>query len=535
MRIGGTGANRTRGWRRLVAIVSVAVAVVVAVACGGGDATDAPLHDADASADVVSPDAQRDAAVADASREADADDGVTVLVRGDVELLGITLDGYVAYRLRDVPQTRDRLAVVPLSGGPPIVLSDDLGGGTWYTRVGGFSVAFWTGAGEDSLGTFNVWTKGAGIESAPGHPSLLNFFGASFGSDMFIFATSVSDGGLVDGSVTNVRYAATSSAKFDSTEVIDDVNVAATNGNCPITVLADYSNSLFVSHCTGAAPGAFVGRVVVTKRQADGTVDTSVLLSDTLASEAVIPFFGMRGDRLGTKLFVVGAQPAGEGRVIDVATRKATALDPNVSEGTISSDGGVVYYVSNGTFKRASTDGTQKVVLVDGGYDHTVAASDDQRRFVFATGPGGVTDLQLVDTLTPNQPPTTLLSDAGAIDAVFLESGEEIVYLSVDPDTGKGQCHLILADGGAERKIADDVRFCDVAAKTDVVLFGDNLRHLGPFVVMDLWMIDRAKGGATPVLISADVSNEKAFATFDNQIVYLRKGAEAGLYARRLP
>ncbi|MDB5214421.1 MAG: hypothetical protein JWO86_2348 [Myxococcaceae bacterium] len=528
------GAKRTRAWRRLVATVSAVIAVAVAVACGGGGATDAAPHDEDAGADGVAPDALGDAAVADASREGDTD-GATLLVQGDVELLGITLDGYVAYRLRDVSQTKDKLAVVPLSGGPPIVLSDDLGGGTWYTRVGGFSVAFWTGAGEDSLGTFNVWTKATGIESAPGHRSLLNFFAASFGSDTFIFATGVSDGGLVDGSVDNVGYAATSSAKFDTTDVIQDVNVAATKNNCPITVLADYSDTLFLAHCTGTSPNAVFGRVVVAKHQSDGTVTTSVLLSEKLAAEAIIPFYGIRSDRTGTKLFVVGAQPAGEGRVIDVATRKVTPLDPNATDGVISSDGGAVFYVSNGIFKSAATDGTQKVVLLDGGYDHTLAVSDDQRRFVFASGPGGTTDLQLVDSVTPDQTPTTLLKDAGAFQAIFLGSGEEVVYLSIDPSTGRGECHLVLVDGGAERKIASDVRFCDVAPKSDVVLFGDNLRQLGPFVVMDLWMIDRAKGATTPVLIGADVPNSKAFAIWEGQIVYPKKGVEGGLYARKLP
>ena len=528
------GANRTRAWRRAVATVSVAIAVAVAVACGGGGAPDAASHDAEAGVDVVAPDALGDTAVGDAGRDADGE-GATLLVQGDVELLGITLDGYVAYRLRDVPQVKDKLVVVPLSGGPPIVLSEDLGGGTWYTRVGGFSVAFWTGAGENGLGTINVWTKDAGIESAPGHPSLLNFFAASFGSDMFIFATGVSDGGVVDGSIDNVRYAATSSAKFDPTDVIQDVNVAATRKNCPITILADYSESLFLSHCTGTSPNAVFGRVVLVKRQADGTVTTSLLLSEKLAAEAIIPFYGVRSDRTGTKLFVIGAQPAGEGRVIDVATRTATPLDPNASDGIVSTDGGAVFYASSGRFKRAASDGTQKVVLLDGGYDHTVAVSDDQRRVVFASGPGGSSDLQVLDTVTPGQTPTILLKDAGAYGATFLGSGEEVVYLSVDPNSGKGECHLVLADGGAERKIASDVRFCDVAPKTDVVLFGDNLRQLGPFVVMDLWMIDRAKGATTPVLIGADVPTTKAFATWEGQIIYPKKGAEAGLYARKLP
>ena len=529
-----SGAKRTRAWRRLVATAAVAIAVIVAVACGGGGATDAPSHDADGGTDAQAPDAPADAAAADATREAESD-GATLLVKGDVELLGITLDGYVAYRLRDVSQLKDKLAVVPFSGGPSIVLSEDLGGGTWYTRVGGFSVAFWTGAGEDSLGTFNVWTKGAGIQSAPGRPSLLNFFAGSFGSDMFIFSTGVSDGGLVDGSVDNVSYAATSSAKFDASDAIEDVNVAAARNNCPITILADYSESLFLAQCTGTNPAAVFGRVVLVKRQADGTVATSLLLSDTVAAQAIIPFFGIRSDPAGTKLFVVGAQPAGEGRVIDVATRKITPLDPNTSNGVISSDGGAVFYVSNGVFKRAATDGTKKVVLLDGGYDHTVAMSDDQRRFVFASGPGTLTDLQVVDTVTPAQTPTTLLKDAGAFEAVVLGSGEEVVYTSVDTTTGKGECHLVFVDGGAERTIASDVRFCDVAPKTDIVLFGDNLHPLGPFVVMDLWMLDRGKGATTPVLISADVPNAKAFATWQGQIIYPRKGAEAGLYARKLP
>jgi hypothetical protein len=286
-------------------------------------------------------------------------------------------------------------------------------------------------------------------------------------------------------------------------------------------------------HCTGTAPDAVVGRVTLARRLADGGVTSSVLLSESSAATATIPAFGYSIDPLGTKLFAIGAAPFGEGRVIDVATATSVVLDPNVRDGVMSQKGAGIVYVSNGSFKRASTDGGAKVTLVDGGVDHLRELSDDEQRVLFASTPGGLADLKLADTTTAGQTPTTLVADASAIYASASPTGDVVVYLSVDLAAQIADCNVVRADGTGARKIASDVAFCERMPRSKIVLVDVNPHLLGPFSVHDVQTLDLSDPAALPVPFEKDVT--VLVDAYDGKVAFVRKGVESGLYARSLP
>jgi hypothetical protein len=524
------GARGTREWRRAGAGAAAAVAVAVAVACGTGDATDAPSSDADAAA---SSDAGTGADVDAMAPRADANAGpATLLVKGDISLIGVTRDGYVVYRLFDVVTGKYSLWAMEVAGGTPIELSADLGGSNFIGRVVNSGVGFWTGVDDMLLGTFNVWTKASGLKSVPGRRSFANFFTIPPGGTTVLFGSGVSDGGVVDGGVVNIVIAVAPLANLNAAAFFDDVNVAAISRNCPIrTLTPNDGNSIFMSHCTGVDPDAVVGRVALAKRLADGGVTSSVFLSEKNGATATYPFFGVSSDASGSKLFAVAAMPAGQGRIVDIATGTTTVLDPNVTSGYLTPDSGTVYYRTNGALKRAATDGGAKVTLVDGGFDHLIGVSDDERRLLFSTVPG-LSDLRLVETTT-GKPVTTLVPDASVGAADFSASGDDVLYVLFDPVASVADCYFGRADGSGARQVAASVAACGRMEETNVAVIGRNSRLLGPFVVLDVQTLDLSNPAAVPVDFETDV--EQLTNAFQRRVAFVKRGVESGLYTRALP
>lgn len=520
-----------RASRRVLALVASSAAIAVAVACGGG-ASDDP-----------SPDAPReseggvDGGIDAKDARADAQSGEAgLLVEGDIFLVGVTTDGYAIYRLFDVVTGKFSMWAMELSGGMPIELSADLGGGDFVGRVINSGVGFWTGVDEKGLGTFNIWTKASGIRSAPGLRSFRNFFTIPPGGTTVLFSSGVSDGGLVDGSVANIDVSVAPLADLKAGASMSDVNIAAGGGSCPPrTITPNDGNSIFLTHCTGTNPNAVVGRVAVARRLADGGVTSSVLLSEKDAGSAMYPFFGFSSDALATKLFVVGATAAFPGRVIDVATGTTTVLDPNVTSGIVTPDSGIVYYGTNDVLKRASTDGTAKVTLVDGGFDHVLDIADNDRRVLFASLPAsGPADMRMVEASPTVQPPKVLVADASVGGATFSESADTFVYTVVDAAAQTVDCYLGRADGSATRKVAGPVvGYCDRLGGTNLAAIGVRGRLLGPFRVFDLQILDLSDPAAVPVDIASDV--EQLVNVFDGRIAFVKRGVEAGLYSRAVP
>jgi hypothetical protein len=524
--------HRGRAWRRAFAGTAAAGVVVAGVACSTGDTADTPaLEDGATSAD-----AGLEGEAGDAG--ADASTGpTTLLVKGDIDLIGVTTDGYVVYRLFDVVTGKYSLWAMELSGGMPIELSADLGGGEFVGRVINAGVGFWTGVDDKGLGTFNIWTKAFGIKSAAGLKSFRNFFTIPPAGTTVLFGTGISDGGLVDGSVASIDMSVAPLANLGAGAAIRDVNIAAGAVNCPPrTVTPNGGDSIFLTHCTGTNPNTVAGRIALATRLADGGVSSSVFLSDKDAGSAIFPFFGISSDTLASKLFVVGASPPLQGRVIDVATGTTTVLDPNVTYGAITADGGSVYYRTSASLKRASTDGSAKVTLVDGGFDHVLDISDDERRVLFASLPDPQpTDMQLVEAKPTVMPPMAVVADASVTGgAHFGASGETFIYAAVDEAAQTVDCYLGRSDGSAPRKVAASVfALCGRLGGTNVAAIGVRRRLLGPFQVFDLQLLDLSNPAAVPVEAEPDV--DQLVNVFDGRIVIVKRGVQSGLYTRAVP
>lgn len=523
-------SRRTSRWRRVLAIAGACGLVAVGVACeSGGAAEDGSSPEAGGS----SSDAGLDGA-ADGSPDASTGPAA-LLAGGDIALLGLTTDGYAIYRRYDVVSGKFSMWAIAVTGGAPIVLSADMGGGQFIGRIMYSAVGFWTGVGPDGLGTFNVWTKATGIKSAPGATSYRNLFSVTLAGDMVMFSSSVSDGGLVDGSVQNIGYTVAPTSDLNATAFIRDVNLAAMeNGNCPAQVLAPFEDgkTLLVSHCTGTAPNAVVGRVVMAKHLADGGVATSVLLSESSAATAIIPFYGISCDSRGSKLFVVGAAPLRQGRIVDVDGGSATVLDEGVTAGEVMLDSGTVFYTASGALKRATTEGAGKITVVGGGYDHLVDRTPDERRLLYASLAANLTDLHVADVTKPGET-TALVPDASVGSAAFSGDGEEVVYTTVDPSTGLSDCFAVRVDGSGTRKLASGVVLCQRVPPTNTVLVVVNPHQRGPFPVADLETIDLAAAAPVAVPFEREVFDVRN--ANKGLVVYVKMGAEAGLYSRPLP
>jgi hypothetical protein len=510
-------------------MTAAASAVIAAVACGSGSSDDAPAPGADG----TSPDAGLDAAGSDVRLDAKGGPK-NLLVKGDILLLGVTSDGYAIYRSFDVVTGKYSLWAVGVSGEPPLQLSSDLGGGDFVGRVINSGVGFWTGIGPEGLGTFNVWTKAYGLKSAPGARSYKFFFTVPPGGDTVVFASSVSDGGLVDGSVLNINVAVAPLADLTALTIFDDVNIVAMYRNCPAsTITPNNGNSIFLVHCTGTDPDQFAGRIALVKHHPDGGFSKSVVVSEKSAATAIVPYFRANADLLGNRLLVAGAQPFAEGRVVDVATGVATVLDPEAVGGVIAVDGGTIYYTSQGALRRASPDGKTKITLVDGGADHLRALSDDERHLLYASIPAAITDLRIADNTTPNQTPKTLTPDASVRSAGFNVSGDQIIYATIDPATGTGDCYLVHPDGTGARKVASGVSFCDRFFATNVGIVQVNPHLVGPFLARDIQTIDLASATAVAVDFEKDVTQLQD--AWNGRVAFVKVGVEAGLYVRSLP
>lgn len=514
----------SRRARRVIVTLSIAGSLAVAAACASEDSVDnagiddagTPRRDASASEGGSSID---DAGVADGAR----------LVSGDLIMVGITNDNFVSYRRLDLVTEKSSFEVVSAFGGEPMVLSPDIGGATFYATTLGRVVGFWTGATDQMLGTFNYWTQASGVKSTPGASSRVSIMAVNMLDDTILFASSVGDGGLVDGSVDSVNFSVISPSEPNSDPVVYDVNYAASFNNCPIFCSFTGAASIICAYCTGSDPGAYVGRLVEIKRNALETV-TTTLLADDDPGTAIAPYFGTYANDAGDKVMTVAAQPLGEGRVLHRGTGTVDVVGDAV-HGMYSAGDGQNFVFGNGDrLERTTDDATLKVTLVDGGFDHLVGLSLDSRYFAYASTVGGLTDLNLADTKALTS--KNIVADASVSTATVVPATGQLVYTTFDPNAGKEDCFLVEPDGG-QRLIGENTAGCQVIGGTGVVFIADNPRQQGPAAVFDLWTLNVANGATTRLPVATSVMQLKISTT--GVMAWVTRGAEAGLYTKSFP
>lgn len=507
--------------RRGILTLSIASSLAVAAACASEDAAenagvddaDATGHDANAGeggSPIV------DGGVADGAR----------LVSGDLLMVGITNDNFVSYRRLDLVTEKSSFEVISAFGGEPTVLSPDIGGATFYATTLGRVVGFWTGATAQMLGTFNYWTQASGTKSAPGASSRVSIMAVNMLDDTILFASSVGDGGLVDGSVDSINFSVISPSEPNSDPVVYDVNYAASLNNCPVSCGFTGAASIVCAYCTGVDPGAYVGRLVEIKRNALETV-TTTLLADDDPQTAIAPYFGLYANDAGDKVMTVAAQPLGEGRVMHRGTGTVDVVGDAVHGMYAAGDGQNFVFANGDRLERTTDDATLKVTLVDAGFDHLVGLSSDLRYLAYASTVGALTDLNVADTKTLTS--KNIVADASVSTATVVPSTGQLVYTTLDPNAGKEDCYLVELDGG-QRLIGENTSGCQVIAGTGVVFIADNLRQQGPAAVFDLWTLNVANGATTRLPVATSVLQLKISTT--GVMAWVTRGAEAGLYAK---
>lgn len=451
-----------------------------------------------------------------------------LLVAGDVNLLGATTDNYFAYRFFDPTSFKSRFEVVTVDGSPPIVLSPDMGS-YFYVKTIQKAVAFWTASSAIQLGTFNVWTHDYGSKSVTGTTSYTNFFGASPANDAIVFASSVADGGMVDGSVLSVNLTLASPADVNGPELVHDVNVAALL-ECPVQLRFTDAGQTFLAHCTGHEATASAGRLVMAKRDRAGAW-SNVTLANEGDGTAILPSQSIDVDGLGTKAFAMAALPVSEGRLIDVDGGATSAVAEDVTAGFLSPDGGALYYVAGGAIHRAATESPDSGAVLVNGVDHLLAVSDDRRVVAFSSRAGTQADINVVD-LESGEAPLVRSVDASAVaSAVISTSGRTVEFITVDPK--RNRCHYFPSDGGEVRSFGENVVFCGIPSGSEVAVYGDGLHEYGPFNTFDLYMVDLTRSDSQPVLLDSEV--QSILGGTGGVVGYAKRGPQSGLYARKLP
>ncbi|AKU96897.1 hypothetical protein AKJ09_03561 [Labilithrix luteola] len=511
-----------RAWRGILA-VTVASSLAVGAACASED----PAASVEDDAGTTARDAKAgeggtalpDGGVADGSR----------LVAGDIIMVGITSDNFIAYRRLDLVADRSSFEVVSAFGGAPIVLSPDIGGATFYATSLGHVVGFWTGATDQMLGTFNYWTQASGVKTTPGASSRVSIMAVNLLDDTILFASGIGDGGLMDGSVDSLDFAVISPSQPNSDPVIRDVNFAAAHNNCPILCSFSGASSILCAYCTGTDPDAYVGRLVEVKRNALGTVTTTIL-ADNDPQTAIAPLFGLFANDAGDKVMTVAAEPLGEGRILHLPTGTVDVVGDTVHGVYTAGDGENFLFGNGDRLERTTGDATLKITVVDGGFDHVLGASMDARYVGYASTVGAVTDLNVADTKVPSA--KNVVADASVASSSIVAPTGQIVYTTLDPNTDDQNCYLVEADGG-QRLIGEHIATCQALAGTGLVFIADNYRQQGPAAVFDLWTLNVENGATTRLPVATSVTQLKIAA--NGMMAWVTRGSEAGLYARWFP
>jgi hypothetical protein len=493
----------------------VALLALAAVACGDGQrATDHPSS-------------------ADLRRRSTAEQ---LLQTGDIQIIGST-DEHLVYRaIRGGVST---LAVVPLSGGEPIVLATV--GANDAARSAAHVVGFWTETDEHGIGNFNVWSRAHGLKRRVATGSTRGHFDASEDGERiaFTFAHDASRG-TVKMAVSSTSAPATEAGP--ATAILEDVNILSQTTNPAMFPAIMFKGRRFIlSYAQGVGHDLAMLRLVKVEDQPNPMFVEIGQTSDPTQGLGV----GWRPDRDGKILFALGAEPRGEIRIFDadVPEKKATVLDPGtrVSLGWLSEDGQQLNYLTHdGIFKRCATrEDAVPVRLLDRPMKHYLTFSND-RRYVIAyttTPPGGSSvgyDFYAVDSEGTNQVPLELsTSFTGLRTAIGFDAAVTHAYWVDDASPERsGTLRVRPLSGGPARAIADQVISVRALQEGTRIVFARRTASEGT----DLQIFDVATSDP-PVTIATDIhpSSVVPWMKFEGAtFLFTRSGERAGAYAVRV-
>lgn len=339
---------------------------------GGADAGDADVSDG-------TRDTGCGATVLDA---AEAGAGPTKLLDGNLGLVGVTADGYAVVR----ESTTTAIKVVSLAGcgAETIVGSSDT-----VVIVGRVVFAWHDPDATTLFPKLTVWTSANGAKdvATSSDPS---------------YASATDDGALIaftdHASIfSGDEYAEIKTAKTDGTaSKIVVLKTAFSSGGCQ-TGGAFAGTRLVTSHCV--MPSADGGTITQQLSSIDPVSGTLAKLGDGVSAWSA--------DKAGTKVFMISG--AGAGSIIPIAGGAPTAIDADVAEGKLLSDGsGVVYWTNAGALRHSTVIGTPaKTTLVASGVKSLYGLSPDDKWVLYGKTDD---DRNISSTTVAGSPPTPLLT-----------------------------------------------------------------------------------------------------------------------------
>jgi hypothetical protein len=453
------------------------------------------------------------------------------LAKGFVTITGIAGDQVV---FQAIDQNGITLNAVPIAGGTATKIADMAQGDRALVRGG--AVGLWKTV-TTGIGTFNVWTKAAGLKAGPAN-SLVGLF------------TATEDGSRV---AFSVAATADSSrlAIVDPATVTASTTYAATGASAAINVVNTCSPFLRFAGKTFVAAYCTAGNGVRARlvAAADGQTALTSLVSNSTNANGIQPYFQLSKDN--TKVMVLGLPDTETGvtadeqlRIVTLAGGAVQIVDTDVYDGVLNDDGSqVVYQTGAGALKRASTGATPNPVeiVAPGTIKGVEAYSSDRARVLFAsTDPdpeSGAVDLKTATTAAANTPTDV----AAGVQSIGFNAAESH-FLYVKPSATGASFFVKPVAGGAEKDIFTDPEIALVPPSGAGVLVGHDSKEatLGSekIPVFSLTHVDMA---GTKKLVATDVPVDE-WAFKDKAVVYARlivsgtgPGAGSGLYVVTLP
>jgi hypothetical protein len=492
----------------LVAATGIAILLLHA-GCGGDDPTDAPIPiidgpDADASAEQPTG-SRPDADASDASRPVS---GGTLLVPGDVEIVGATDDGYVAYIRTNAARDRT-LAVFDTKTHKSTPIAESKSSSD-RALVRGTMVMLWAKTlAPYGWGGLTLWAAATGAHTAPGGSTTM-LGGVATNADHTRLALSW---GLpsAKGAVTNI---AVSGPTFSPAPEILVPNIGA---RCPIQLEPAGERFVVVSCEESETAG--------TVRVIGASNDVTTVRADTR------PFFS--ADQTGSRVFVIGT--AGDAEVHTLPGNAVTPIATNVVSGRLTPDGETLFYTTtSGALHRVSSDDpTAGIELSASGAREILLVSPDQSRAVVAALPGDDAnassvryDLALVSLTTPGAP-LSLVATSTGVPIRFTRSGSHLLYLTDVPASGRKGAKLRARPiaGGPEVVVGTEVAtLLEPQGSTRLVFTEEQPDYTRDLKVVDL------EGDVAPKPVIDDVTTGTAIG--DVAYVTIK---QQGLYAIPLP
>jgi hypothetical protein len=453
------------------------------------------------------------------------------LATGFVTITGIAGD-QVVYQAVDTGGVT--LNAVPIGGGTPTKISDMVQGDRAF--VSGGAVGVWRTV-TNGIGTFNVWTKAAGLKAGPAN-SLVGLWRAA--DDGSRIAVSVAATATSSRIAVLDPAALTADTTYETSGAFGAINIADT---CP--PFFRFAGKTFVAaYCTSGS--AVRARLV---KAPDGDPALTSVVSNASNASGIQPYFQLNKDN--TKVMVLGLPNTESGvtqdeqlRIVTLADDAVQIIDTDVFDGVLNADGSaVIYETGTGALKRASTGASPSPVeiLPAGTIKSVEAYSSDRARLLFDSSDPDP-DTGAVDLKTATTAAAVAAADVATGVQPIGFNGAETHFVFVKEGATSATLIGKPVAGGADKDLFTDPEIVLVQPTAGGVLVGHDSKEtmLGSqkIPVFSLTTVDMA---ATKKLVASDVP-EGEWAFKDKTLVYSRLvvsgtaiGTGTGLFAVTLP